>query len=897
MALPPLKIGARVEIDPSKAQQGAAAASKAISGIGDAANKTAADLQRLIATSTGLHDSSAFRDRGADVAAYGAELDRLRARFNPLFSVISKYKAIQGEIRQAHSVGAISADEMSAAFSRERQAALAAIDAIKGRNRALLDTPATSNRGAGAQNFNTANLAFQFQDVFATAAFMPWYTVALQQGPQVAAVMDSLENKSAALKGAFMSLISPWSLISIAAIGATAGVIQYLTSASDGAKSLDDILAKHKANIDLLGPAYAKAAEERRKFTAVDESIVNAGLSDSAKAARDKLLKDARSSFSEIQRELALEQGMFGNGDLGATFLTSRYQGARKAIAEFGAAIAANRPEVEAFQKEITRLEKAGDIPAKAAQTLRDITNQLLKDAQTVAATAEQIDPVTLAYSRLQIAIDDINPGNASGRLGKVDEDLNNLFRNMKSGETTVRGLNLTLDKLSNANPDLSKAIEEIRRLTLEAQKAAGAVQMINGQAFDNAGSIRKGGRNEIRPGTDADLDFFLRTDKDLPEKLKSQYEEQERAANKADRAGKSAANAYRDLIKSADDRIGQMKLEAQLAGQTGVAADALRFKLDLLQQSEDKGRSLTPKQVEAINQRVEAFKKYAEEAAKAQLASDLLFEREQLGRSAMDQQIAAQLKGAGLPVDFDSYEAGLIRTNLQLQYARELTGDFVGTLADGIQQGKGLWESLGDAAVSVLKRISDTLLNDVLNSLFQVNGAAAGGSSGGGLLGSLLGGLGSLFGGSSAFPSRPGGLYRKGAAFEDGISAYSNQIVSKPTFFAFAKGTGLMGEEGPEAIMPLTRDASGRLGVTATVAPLMSSRMAERQSAAAADRGMGTLKLLLGLSADENGNIMPTIRKAIADNVPEYVQLAFDDYDQGLPDRVAAIQSEPWRR
>ncbi|EOB0297917.1 phage tail tape measure protein, partial [Escherichia coli] len=47
-------------------------------------------------------------------------------------------------------------------------------------------------------------------------------------------------------------------------------------------------------------------------------------------------------------------------------------------------------------------------------------------------------------------------------------------------------------------------------------------------------------------------------------------------------------------------------------------------------------------------------------------------------------------------------------------------------------------------------------------------------------------------------------------------LSAYSNTIVDTPTYFAFAKGAGLMGEAGPEAIMPLTRAADGSLGVRA---------------------------------------------------------------------------------
>ncbi|MBI3144737.1 MAG: phage tail tape measure protein [Pseudogulbenkiania sp.] len=46
--------------------------------------------------------------------------------------------------------------------------------------------------------------------------------------------------------------------------------------------------------------------------------------------------------------------------------------------------------------------------------------------------------------------------------------------------------------------------------------------------------------------------------------------------------------------------------------------------------------------------------------------------------------------------------------------------------------------------------------------------------------------------------------------------AAFTNTIVSRPTTFRFAKGTGLMGEAGPEAIMPLRRGRDGKLGVAA---------------------------------------------------------------------------------
>ncbi|HCI6400063.1 TPA: phage tail tape measure protein, partial [Klebsiella pneumoniae] len=56
-----------------------------------------------------------------------------------------------------------------------------------------------------------------------------------------------------------------------------------------------------------------------------------------------------------------------------------------------------------------------------------------------------------------------------------------------------------------------------------------------------------------------------------------------------------------------------------------------------------------------------------------------------------------------------------------------------------------------------------------------------------------------------------------KGGVYDSpSLSAYSNQVYDSPQFFAFAKGAGVFGEAGPEAIMPLTRAGDGSLGVRA---------------------------------------------------------------------------------
>lgn len=91
-------------------------------------------------------------------------------------------------------------------------------------------------------------------------------------------------------------------------------------------------------------------------------------------------------------------------------------------------------------------------------------------------------------------------------------------------------------------------------------------------------------------------------------------------------------------------------------------------------------------------------------------------------------------------------------------------------------------------------------------------------------LLGSVLGmsGAGAGAGGGtpsgaynaaalSVIPNADGGVYRSA-----GLSQYSGSIVNRPTFFAFARGAAVMGEAGPEAILPLRRGANGKLGVVA---------------------------------------------------------------------------------
>lgn len=105
---------------------------------------------------------------------------------------------------------------------------------------------------------------------------------------------------------------------------------------------------------------------------------------------------------------------------------------------------------------------------------------------------------------------------------------------------------------------------------------------------------------------------------------------------------------------------------------------------------------------------------------------------------------------------------------------------------------------SLSDA----LRTVGQSMVNAAYNAAVKPVAGHIGGL--------LAQGVGALFG-----PMQP---FAKGGAFTQGrVMPFANGgVVSGPTTFPMRGGTGLMGEAGPEAIMPLARGADGKLGVRA---------------------------------------------------------------------------------
>ena len=149
---------------------------------------------------------------------------------------------------------------------------------------------------------------------------------------------------------------------------------------------------------------------------------------------------------------------------------------------------------------------------------------------------------------------------------------------------------------------------------------------------------------------------------------------------------------------------------------------------------------------------------------------------------------------------------------SIQLAFAgvnKELKATGVTASATGKQMGSAFTQAFRSATLggqkfsSVLKglalNISTISLNAALKPLENLSTS---------LFSSLLG---------SFLPNAKGNAFVGGRvqAFASG-GTFSQGVINQPSFFPMASGRlGLLGEAGPEAIMPLSRDAQGRLGIS----------------------------------------------------------------------------------
>ena len=133
-------------------------------------------------------------------------------------------------------------------------------------------------------------------------------------------------------------------------------------------------------------------------------------------------------------------------------------------------------------------------------------------------------------------------------------------------------------------------------------------------------------------------------------------------------------------------------------------------------------------------------------------------------------------------------------------QVSKSISSSLSSGLISALRSGGNAFDAFSNLAVSALQKVLDKILEmaiiePILNSFT------------GGIGGSLFGGLFKFFG------SADGNVFKNGNV----VPFARGGVVNKPTIFPMANGgTGVMGEAGAEAVMPLRRMPNGRLGVEA---------------------------------------------------------------------------------
>ena len=319
-------------------------------------------------------------------------------------------------------------------------------------------------------------------------------------------------------------------------------------------------------------------------------------------------------------------------------------------------------------------------------------------------------------------------------------------------------------------------AAESAKRI---AQSQAEYERIINQTTMDEISNIRTNAAAEIAK---AEIDIKSR------EHLTMAQKEEELAAKRKEINAKAAmdiAKIEADARKSAGDQIFNIQEQTRALEEKFAVSQRIQDMGPIQAEREQRLSDAYAEQrrqlreIQLIKNLPEADRLKAEQDINAELEKRIgLIEAEAQAKMAREQDF-----GAGVKKAMRDFEQSMTPLRQGEEMARSVFGNMTSALDRFVETGKF---NFADFARSVIMDLLKIQLRAAATQLFT----------------QAMGFLG----------------FANGGAFQNGrtIAFANGGVVGGPTLFPMANGMGLMGEAGPEAIMPLRRGKDGKLGVAA---------------------------------------------------------------------------------
>jgi len=377
---------------------------------------------------------------------------------------------------------------------------------------------------------------------------------------------------------------------------------------------------------------------------------------------------------------------------------------------------------------------------------------------------------------------------------------------------------------VQQAEAEAEKSLTEAQKLTLDTMLGLrdGTIKLTQAQAAQVAAGL-----DEINS---------LERANELRKETAKLMEDGAKAEASSLKAALDNAKATEDQVAAMRDAIAEIGLEARALAdlQSARLEDAAARKEQLAATMQEAGESEAS--VAAIRRQAAALRDQAAAGREVAAAKD----RQEVKTTALgivaqtDQaQIDALTKQYGAldialqrgDINARQYAAGLDVLDQQFSDLTKPIGEAqekLSTFADQAQRNivdgiggtfekmfRGEFDSIDELWKDLLiKMAAQAASQQLAESLFGKDGKRGDGS----IIGDLFKAWTSFSGSGSTVAQADGGGWAKGVQFYA-----SGDVFSQATMFKHAGGLGVLGEAGPEAVMPLKRGADGKLGVAAS--------------------------------------------------------------------------------